>query len=473
MVGLVTPGQIGGATLAPDITGGLARGQQLGLQQQQLEANRFALEQQQQQQQAAQQQAQLAAQQQQQAQSLVRRQQAGEQIQTGAELAQLFVDNPDLAGRVLQSAGISSEFQKNDAAEFGFLLENTPVEKRQQLIQRRAETVQARGGDPKDSLALLNASPDRQNQTARMLQLAALNPQEREKIAQQGREFGLKERQLAQQAELTREGITSRERIASAQLSARDSRTSAAKNAIEAGLTRGTPEYQEFIRDQVTKAGTVVNLQGQEKSFQKELGKKQAIKFQEISDEGDSAQAALEAVDRMVALDPRTGALEEFKVNTARVAKAFGLEDISSAIADVPTAEAFRAESQKAVNAILLEAKGVQTEGDAQRALKTVANLGNDPRSNTFISNALKGTSLRQIQRKEFFESQLEEGDSFNEMSRAWSKKINNFPNLSSRLKTQDGLPMFFHQFVTHARGKDPNITDSQVESAWRQFHGK
>jgi hypothetical protein len=197
MVALVTPGMIGGATLAPNITGGLQQGQQLA-------ANQLQLDQARQQAAAQQQQAAMQAKQQAQAQDLIRRQQGGEQIQTGAELAQLMVDNPDLANRVLKGAGISSEFQKNDAAEFGFLLENTPVEQRQQLIEERIQRVQARGGDARDSIALLQASPDRQNQTARLLQLAALTPAERRKVADQAKKFELQEQELALRGELGR-----------------------------------------------------------------------------------------------------------------------------------------------------------------------------------------------------------------------------------------------------------------------------
>lgn len=174
----LSPIPIDGRTLAPDITGGIQRGQQI-LQNQNILAQQRLGAQQQEQAAAA------LAQQQETARQLALQSQQGKRIETGQQLAQLMVDNPDLAQSVLSSAGVRDDFQKQDLAKFGFMLEQSAdnPELQNALINRRIANVQARGGDPRDSAALLDATPDRRAQFARTVQLAALTPEQRQDIA--------------------------------------------------------------------------------------------------------------------------------------------------------------------------------------------------------------------------------------------------------------------------------------------------
>jgi hypothetical protein len=174
---VLAPLQFSGRGLTPDVLGGIQQGQQVLQGENILEKQRQGIE------------ATRRKQgQQQQASQLIRRQQAGEQIQTGAELAQLMVDNPQLAENVLKASGISTEFQKNDLAQFGFQLEQASPEQQQQLIQQRIQAVLARGGNPQDTAALVGADPQKVGQFARTVQLAALSNEERLKIAQGGKQ---------------------------------------------------------------------------------------------------------------------------------------------------------------------------------------------------------------------------------------------------------------------------------------------
>lgn len=174
---VLAPLQFSGRSLTPDVAGGIQQGQQIlqgeNILEQQRQGIRAAERKQGQQQQASQ---------------LIRRQQAGGQIQTGSELAQLMVDNPQLAENVLKASGISTEFQKNDLAQFGFKLEQADPAQQQQLIQQRIQAVQARGGNPQDTAALVGANPQKVGQFARTVQLAALSNEERLNIAQGGKQ---------------------------------------------------------------------------------------------------------------------------------------------------------------------------------------------------------------------------------------------------------------------------------------------
>lgn len=185
----LAPIQFSGRSLAPDISGGIMRGQQIQQGQNVLEQQRLGLEQQRQQ--AEQLQAQQAQLQQQQAlaRQLAERKARGETIETGADLAKLFVDNPQLADVVTKSAGAITEFQVNDLADFGFQLEQAAgnPQAQQQLIEQRILDVQARGGNPRDTASLLQATPEQRQRFARTVQLAALSPKERLEIAKGGK----------------------------------------------------------------------------------------------------------------------------------------------------------------------------------------------------------------------------------------------------------------------------------------------
>lgn len=164
----LAPLQFSGRGLTPDVLGSIQQGQQVVQGQNVLEQQKLGL-----------QQAQRAEAQQAQASDLARRAAAGERVQTGSELAQLMVDNPDLAQRVFDSAGAKSEFQKNELAQFGFALERADPAQQQQMIQQRVQTLLSQGRDPQDTAALLTATPERIGQFARTVQIAALNNPER------------------------------------------------------------------------------------------------------------------------------------------------------------------------------------------------------------------------------------------------------------------------------------------------------
>jgi hypothetical protein len=187
---VLAPLQFSGRSLAPDLLGGIQQGQQVLQGENILQQQQLGIQQTQQRQAQEQQQAQQLAQQQEVARGLAQRSAQGQPIQTGAELAQLFIDNPDLAQTVQDSAGARTEFQKNDLAEFGFQLEQLSgnEQAQQQLIQQRVQNLTDQGRDPSDTAALLQADPNRRAQFARTVQLAALNNEERLEIAGGGRQ---------------------------------------------------------------------------------------------------------------------------------------------------------------------------------------------------------------------------------------------------------------------------------------------
>lgn len=238
----LSPIPIDGRTLVPDITGGIQRGQQTNV----LEAQQAAIQGQERRAQIEQQQLQ---QQQQAARGLAAAAGRGEPIETGQQLAQLFVDNPDLAQNVLDSSGVRTEFQKNDLADFGFQLEQASgnPQQQQQLIQQRVTKLQGQGRDPRDSAALLQADPARRAQFARTVQLAALNNAERLEIAK-GPGLTAKQRE---RAALT-EGLTPEQKDESALIALGLSPRAVGSAAItisQAGIAEQIGQSQAIIKE--------------------------------------------------------------------------------------------------------------------------------------------------------------------------------------------------------------------------------
>jgi hypothetical protein len=158
-------------------------------------------------------------------------------------------------------------------------------------------------------------------------------------------------------------------------------------------------------RMQVAAAGrpqTTVNLSTAEqfnRKFGGELGSNAAKGMAELSNQVrlDVAEAPRLQSALSLAQDPKTyqGFGAEEVLTARKMAKQLGIGDADK----IPQAELFNALSQKGSNALLLLAKGTQTEGDAQRVQKIVFGLNKDPKTNVaLIQNAINEANQRRQQ---------------------------------------------------------------------------
>jgi len=141
----------------------------------------------------------------------------------------------------------------------------------------------------------------------------------------------------------------------------------------------------------------------------------------------------------------------------------------------VAGAQGFNAISFRMVNAVLNQAKGPQTEGDAQRARSTIASLGNEGAANDFIIATMRANALRKIEQDEFYKDRLGEGKSVTETRKEWKDYMEKTPSLSDVKNVRDpetGLPVYFYQFKERAIQNRPNVTQDQIVQAWRQANG-
>jgi hypothetical protein len=312
-----------------------------------------------------------------------------------------------------------------------------------QFLQNRVEEINDRGGDPRDTLELIQQTPQQRQQTI-------------QSVLSIGQQKGLLKSPIQQKQDLTQ----------------------MAKGLIEEGFDPKSKEFQrELTKRRTQKKGSLVTVQtgdnqvqAEDIEFKKALGKQQATRFSNIIKEGEDARNTIAALDQLDNIDVAKGIFEPAKVEFARVLQGFGVD--ASEVANVANAQAFNAVSTKLVNEVLNAAKGPQTDQDAARARKTIASLGDAPKAAGFKNDALRALALRKVEQQDFIESQIDSGKNFRESINEWNKFKKTTPSLSTIVTTSEGLPVFFFQYQDFQRKTKPNITDSEILENWRVING-
>lgn len=118
-------------------------------------------------------------------------------------LTRIFQVDPDLANQVFDGIGARSQAQREDAARRAAEIQSASPEARAEIINRQAQDMIANDRNPKDTLSLLEMSPEEQDNILRFTQAAALSAkdraaQERQAVeaSQQNRKIDQKDREL-------------------------------------------------------------------------------------------------------------------------------------------------------------------------------------------------------------------------------------------------------------------------------------
>lgn len=106
-------------------------------------------------------------------------------------------------------------------------------------------------------------------------------------------------------------------------------------------------------------------------------------------------------------------------------------------------AEVFQSKAMERLWGTLNEAKGPQTEGDADRASKTFASLKNTPQANTFILDFAEAKAQRDQMKARFYQEAQpiarQKGD-LSEVDREWSRRSPSIFNLPSMQRWAGGV---------------------------------
>ena len=415
---LVTTQQFGG--LQPDITGAISGGL-ANRQVVQEQANRERLREQSQTQLATRQKA-LG----------VSAEVPANETQIQAEL-RAIADDPQGASQFLSAAGIVNQRQKEDAASFASQVLNAPPELQNNLINNRILEITARGGDPSNTMGLLEQTQEQRNLSLRGLEAAALSSLQRETIETQ-------------------------------RVSKPASQTSLYKNLVSSGFTPGTPEFKIKMAEGMKKS-PLVTIGGGKKE-QEKLAELRAKRFDALLSKADDSEQQIASLDILDSIDVSTGSLEPMKLALASFAEGLGID--ASALANVPAGQVFTAEAGRVVLRVLSTQKGPQTDNDRKEIAKTISRLGNTPEANVFINNVARSTAKRTIEQRDFFNDYLEQNETLGGADSAWSKFKKDTPMVSKFVKTPEGLPVFYFRFRERVMEANPTASNAEVIDAWK-----
>ena len=224
--------------------------------------------------------------------------------------------------------------------------------------------------------------------------------------------------------------------------------------------------------------GSIVNInnEAQNKGLteeQKALGKSRVKRFEGLQEAADNAIDQDEQLAQLEGMDVETGFGVDTRSLVASAVNAVAGAGSGDALLDVnlPAIQAFKSVSKRMVNSELNKAKGPQTEGDARRAEKTVASLGNEMLANKFIIKSLRATNARKIEQSEFYQQVLERDGTLKSADKEWAAFKRKTPMLSATVMDREtGLPMFFNEFRAKTLERNPQATVDQVINAWRDM---
>lgn len=224
------------------------------------------------------------------------------------------------------------------------------------------------------------------------------------------------------------------------------------------------------------KAGPLVTIAG-ENAEDKAMGSIRAKQYERVTTEAEKSFAMIESLDQMDAIDVDTGIFEPFKGQMSSIARGLGIS--TDGIDRAATSQAYQAATGRLVNSVLQAASGPQTDGDADRARATMAQLGSEPGANKFKNDSLRAVALRKIEQSEFIDRVMEGPDgtggvSFSKAAKEWNKFKRATPNLSATIKNPNtGLPLYFYQFKQSSEKRRPGISQAEIIKAWRQINAK
>ena len=234
--------------------------------------------------------------------------------------------------------------------------------------------------------------------------------------------------------------------------------------------------YDSAIKAEVAaKPGTLVNISNiDESEDQKQRAKLGAARYDKALEKGDAAAETLYTIDVMRNIDFKTGDFEETKFKVGSILKKFGV-DLPPSFADIEKGQALRSMSEQMVNKILMAATGVQTEGDASRARKVVASLGDTPGAFAFKLNLMEGIALRERAKADFLrERVVGQKMSTEEADQEWREWMKETPQMSDSLENPGtGLPLLYHEFVNITKKQNTTLTPDEINNLWRKEHAR
>ena len=185
------------------------------------------------------------------------------------------------------------------------------------------------------------------------------------------------------------------------------------KNALEQNRLEQNSPRGEFLRNEGKRASQyMADLQAEAKAAQDSISAYEA--FESIMDRG-----------------LKTGFGQGVLDNVARALDRMGIDTKALNLNSVRDIDTLGNLTTRAVMSALADQKGVQTEGDAQRAMQTWVSISNSPGANRWINTYQKNLAERRILRAEFIQDALwRSNGNIQEAERAWKAYSRNLPSV-------------------------------------------
>ena len=185
------------------------------------------------------------------------------------------------------------------------------------------------------------------------------------------------------------------------------------KNALEQNRLEQNSPRGEFLRNEGKRASQyMADLQAEAKAAQDSISAYEA--FESIMDRG-----------------LKTGFGQGVLDNVARALDRMGIDTKALNLNSVRDIDTLGNLTTRAVMSALADQKGVQTEGDAQRAMQTWVSISNSPGANRWINTYQRNLAERRILRAEFIQEALwRSNGNIQEAERAWKAYSRNLPSV-------------------------------------------
>ena len=220
------------------------------------------------------------------------------------------------------------------------------------------------------------------------------------------------------------------------------------------------------VKQQIASAGAP----GYEKAENAEYGKGIVKRENEVYVKADAAKQTMAYLD-----------LAKSSVNDNTQTSSLGtiLSETANRLG-VPLPDNFEAKASKAQNfnammgnilANKLAAQsGPQTDSDAARMERTLANLGNTPESRIFMLDSARAMSARELEEGRFYSDYRAKKGTIDGAENAWRNKISKRPLFGINKKSN--RPVFYNQYKSVMMKANPSATEADVELEWIAKYG-
>ena len=263
-----------------------------------------------------------------------------------------------------------------------------------------------------------------------------------------------------------------KEKLERIKLGGKDTRTSLMKNLQAQGLVPGTQQYQEAMAAGLKK-GPLIQQVG-ESAYKKEMGKLRAQKYGKvIESRDDAAKTNFYLSQALAAIDDPIGVASAFTTSIGTFATQLGLKLGDKWEKKLTASQKFQGLMGNILAAKLALQKGPQTNEDANRMERTMANLGNTKEARIFFIKSMTALNNRTIEKATFYENWETQKGSIKGAEKEWQKSIAKMPLIAIR-KTANGgdQPILYNDFLKESRKANPAYSNSEIKEIWIKRYG-